>query len=162
MTIQFDMQLQQELIDHAQRDYPYECCGLLMGQRGGNDTHVQNIIEAQNIAPEHREKNYQIDWRTLIRAVKTTRQNPKPSEQIVGFYHSHPDGSKQPSHLDRKLAWIDRVYLIISIHTSLHAPSNDYELPTLSCWRLPCENSPFVNERIVCSSPRKAHAQLTP
>ncbi len=153
MTLHITNQTQQIMIDHALRDHPIECCGILLGLRRENETHIHQIIEAKNIAPEQREKNYQIDWQTLIQTVKTTRQNPKHAEQIVGFYHSHPDGSTQPSSLDRELAWIDHSYVIISLHTN--AP------PTLSCWRLPVENSLFINEKLVCSSPVVTQTQLT-
>lgn len=145
MTLHITEQTQQIMIEHALRDRPIECCGILLGLRCENETHIHQIIEAENIAPEQREKNYQIDWRTLMRTVKSTRQNPKLTEQIVGFYHSHPDGSTQPSALDRELAWMDHSYVIISLHTNTP--------PTLSCWRLPEGNSLFINEQLVCCSP---------
>ena len=101
----------ERLIRHALAAEPHECCGILVGGESFGVTFVRRVVAATNIAEGDRCRRYQIDWRSLFETVRITR---KGSDRIVGFYHSHPDGSSRPSWRDLESAWIDHTYLIVS------------------------------------------------
>jgi proteasome lid subunit RPN8/RPN11 len=122
---------------HAEAALPHECCGILLGRAIDRETTVHRVIAAENIAEGDRRRTYQIDWRTLFETVRATRNGV---DQIVGFYHSHPDGSARPSRGDRFEAWIDYVYVILSIA--------DARPPGLTAWRIPTPGDPFVRQTV--------------
>ncbi len=112
MTLVIDPTMLDTLVAHAHRDYPNECCGILVGVRSGPDRFVHRVVPAANIAIGDRRRNYQIDWKTLL---ATQRDARHACLQIVGFYHSHPDGSTRPSRRDLDHAWPDCSYLILAV-----------------------------------------------
>lgn len=69
-----------------------ECCGLLLGQPG----HVTTIVPAANVATTP-ERAFEIDPATLLRVHRAARG---AGQQVVGHYHSHPDGKVEPSLRD--------------------------------------------------------------
>lgn len=97
---------------NAIRDYPLECCGILIGVARNDCLTVQRVVEAENISDGDRRQSYQIDWQSLFRAVKAVRGS---SGHTLGFFHSHPDGSLTPSQRDLELAWRECAYLIVPI-----------------------------------------------
>ncbi|MFQ5495458.1 MAG: Mov34/MPN/PAD-1 family protein [Phycisphaerae bacterium] len=103
---------------------PNECCGLLLGRR--SDGRVERVEPADNITEGDARRSYQIDWKTLLRA---SREAHRGGREIVGFYHSHPDGSTRPSRQDAVSAWVDHVYVIIGLTAET--------APRLSAWRIP-------------------------
>lgn len=84
---------------------PNECCGLLLG-------HGSLIAEARaavNVAPDPA-RHFEIDPQALLDAHRLARSG---GPQVVGYFHSHPVGSAEPSATDRALAAGDgRVWAI--------------------------------------------------
>jgi proteasome lid subunit RPN8/RPN11 len=93
---------------HALTSRPYEACGII----GGIDNRVTQVIPAPNTAtdPYH---HYHIDDRTLTDAMFRLQ---RAGMTIVGFYHSHPDGSCRPSPSDIHQAnYPHTAYIIIGL-----------------------------------------------
>lgn len=96
----------------AERSYPHECCGILLGSIDDGVRTVAITISCNN-ANDAPERRYSIDPKQVIAAMKLARAR---GENIVGFYHSHPDHPAQPSTTDLSEAhWMDCSYVIISI-----------------------------------------------
>jgi proteasome lid subunit RPN8/RPN11 len=109
---------------HAESTYPEECCGLLLGRvTGGVKTLVevwptQNAwtAEAEENWPEQKElterRRYAISPEDMLWAMKYGRDR---NLDIIGIYHSHTDCPAVPSECDRKLAWAQYSYIIVSV-----------------------------------------------
>lgn len=105
---------------HAQRDYPFEACGFLIGERNAHLTHVAYAVAAANNAPpEMRARAYAIDpreWRRVEEHADLLHH------AVVGIYHSHPDHSAVISRTDAEALWPALVYLIIPAGSMQHQP----------------------------------------
>jgi proteasome lid subunit RPN8/RPN11 len=85
--------LRQVLVAQARRERPRECCGLLVG-RGHQ---VQFAVPVANI--DANTARYRVDDAAHIALRRTLRAFVPPVE-IVGVYHSHPNGAAWPSERD--------------------------------------------------------------
>lgn len=87
-----------------------ECCGLLLGHGG----RIGTALPAANVAPDRR-RHFEIDPLALIAAYKAARAG---GPQVLGYYHSHPQGAAAPSATDREHSTGDcRVWAIIAADT---------------------------------------------
>jgi proteasome lid subunit RPN8/RPN11 len=95
------------VLEHARQDSIRECCGLLAG-RDGVITHV---FPATNAAPNP-ETSYEIAPQEIFQRMREMRA---AGLELLGIYHSHPDGNNEPSPRDIELAYYpDAAYFIIS------------------------------------------------
>lgn len=102
---------------HAADDYPRECCGILAGRRFPDGSRrVVWVRRAANIVEDMADRRYEIDPRDLLRADKDAREQ---GLEILGYYHSHPDGTAEPSELDAQRAWPDYSYVIVAIREGI-------------------------------------------
>lgn len=92
-----------------------EVCGVLVGKWSGEEKQVSRIVPAENVAHAHRDTRYRIDDRVILDLENSLRGS---SEEIIGFYHSHLNGSVLPSQYDKSLAWEEYSYLIVAAHRS--------------------------------------------
>jgi proteasome lid subunit RPN8/RPN11 len=125
---------------HAERDYPYECCGLLIGralERGHKEVLVIHPIS--NAREEEHKRN-----RFLIRPEELLRGEQAASARnldVIGFYHSHPDCAAIPSAYDREHAWPMYSYIVVSV---LKGAALD-----LRSWELQGDRAQFNEEEIL-------------
>lgn len=95
---------------HGAEGYPHEICGILVGPRGSRS--ATEAKRARNIIVERARDRYEIDPRDHIRI---QREADASGQDIVGYYHSHPDHPAQASRFDTERAWAGYVYVIVSI-----------------------------------------------
>lgn len=98
------------IVQHAQETYPNECCGLLTGAIGAQ-REVRGVHRGRNIAADPRDR-YELDPYDHFQIRKFCYQQ---NQEVIGFYHSHPDYPAQPSQMDADRAWSDYSYLIVSV-----------------------------------------------
>ncbi|MBS0477586.1 MAG: M67 family metallopeptidase [Proteobacteria bacterium] len=95
------------LIEEATRAFPHECCGLLLGQ----GVRIECALPAANVHPDPL-RHFEIDPAALIAAYRAARAG---GPQVLGYYHSHPNGRAGPSETDRRAASGDgRIWAIIA------------------------------------------------
>jgi proteasome lid subunit RPN8/RPN11 len=156
MSLQLSALQLQQLTAHAERTYPEECCGLLLGhgdplrvtRRDRSGKRVVKIWETVNAwNPE-----VEAELSAVIPHPGTGKADPCGSGKaerfwiapqdllaaqryardhqmnIVGIYHSHPDHPAVPSESDRLLAWSEYSYLILSVQAGVLAAHR--------CWML--------------------------
>ncbi len=96
------------IVDHATREAPRECCGIIAGRDGA----PMRLYETRNVAAGNR--LYEIDPAQLIDL--EFRELPAQGTEIMAIYHSHPESPAYPSATDVELAfWPDAVFLICSL-----------------------------------------------
>jgi proteasome lid subunit RPN8/RPN11 len=110
MSLKISQQLYAELRAHGEETYPHECCGIMMGKAGDDGIRVEGLIRAGNTRTDSAHNRYNIAPQELIKA---QREGRKAGQDIVGFYHSHPDHPAQWSITDFNEAhWFGCAYVI--------------------------------------------------
>ena len=112
---------------HGEETYPHECCGVLLGQFADDGAKtVARVARCGNTWLDSLHNRYLIDPKELIRIQREGRER---GEEIVGFYHSHPDHPAQWSSTDLAEAhWIGCSYVITSVEKGAAAVTNAFEL----------------------------------
>ena len=120
--------LQQEQISaHGERDYPYECCGLLLGRFGPNgDKLCQGTLAISNAREEAAKRNrFLIRPEELLHGEHVAAAN---GQEVIGFYHSHPDHPAVPSDYDREHAWPTYSYVVVAVASGRAGDLRSWEL----------------------------------
>ena len=100
------------IVDHAERSFPQECCGLLVGREKENVVWIGEIHESENLADDPT-RWFEVDPTLRLQLQRGLRGSGRG---IIGIYHSHPDGLALPSPRDLECAWEpDLIWLIMSI-----------------------------------------------
>ena len=112
---------------HGEETYPHECCGVLLGHFDGDGAKtVSRVARCGNTREDSPHNRYSIDPRDLIRIQREGRER---GEEIVGFYHSHPDHPAQWSSTDLAEAhWFGCSYVITSVEKGKAVLTNSFEL----------------------------------
>ncbi|HEY1802245.1 MAG TPA: M67 family metallopeptidase [Terriglobales bacterium] len=111
---------------HGEETYPHECCGVLLGQMEDDGRVVTSTARAGNTRTDSAHNRYSIDPKELVRIQRQARER---SEDIVGFYHSHPDHPAQWSQTDLAEAhWFGCSYVITSVEKGKAILTNSFEL----------------------------------
>ena len=96
-----------EIIAHARKDDPNECCGIIAGN-DGRPTKLYRAVNAE--ASPYR---YNVDPKDLLRIYRDIEDQ---GWDVLAIYHSHTHTEAYPSPTDVKLAaWPDAYYLIVSL-----------------------------------------------
>jgi len=115
-----------EIRGHGEEIYPHECCGVLLGQMREDERVVTSIARCGNTRTDSPQNRYHIDPRELVRI---QRQGRERGEDIVGFYHSHPDHPARWSPTDLAEAhWLGCSYVITSVEKGKAVVTNSFEL----------------------------------
>ena len=118
----------ESLRSHGEDTYPHECCGILLGtiDIDKDERVVREAIRAGNTRLDSLHNRYNIDPKELVRIQREGRER---GEDIVGFYHSHPDHPAQWSKTDHEEAhWIGCAYVITSVEKGKAVTTNSFEL----------------------------------
>jgi proteasome lid subunit RPN8/RPN11 len=111
VTLRLAGVLAEEIRRQGEAAYPAECCGALVGRVEGEAKEVVRLAPAVNRRTDdpHRYLIAPDDLRRLEAEVRAAGQ------EIVGYYHSHPDHPARPSAFDTEHAWPWYSYLIVRI-----------------------------------------------
>jgi proteasome lid subunit RPN8/RPN11 len=142
---------------HAEREYPLECCGLLIGriEDEGRTRVVQEIYPASNAWDEREAREHRRQVAPLDEGKTTHRMLISPDDYrraelgafkrglgVVGDYHSHPEHTAVPSQFDLEHSpWPTMSYIIVSVHSGLASD--------LRSWELALDHSRFTEEEII-------------
>ena len=97
----------------AEQAYPHECCGILIGKNENGRVVVTDSRKAANQADKEKiERHFEIDSMFLY---QVEREIEGSGNEVVGFYHSHPDCKAIPSEQDLKHMIPGLAYAILSV-----------------------------------------------
>ena len=110
-TIELPRSILDQITVQARKEAPRECCGILGG--AGNTAKTQYPLKNEAAHPD---KEYFASPQELFRTMRSMRD---AGEEMVAIYHSHPNGSAQPSQADLDLAFYRTTYLIVAVSDTI-------------------------------------------
>ena len=112
---------------HGEETYPHECCGVLLGRTEDDGTRVvTSTARCGNTRTDSPQNRYNIDPRDQIRIQREARER---GEDIIGYYHSHPDHLARWSSTDLAEAhWSGYSYVITSVEKGKATITNSFDL----------------------------------
>ena len=114
------------LRQHGEETYPHECCGVLLGRDDAGTRTVTSIARTLNTRIDSPQNRYHIDPKEFIRIQREGRDR---GEDVIGFYHSHPDHPAQCSPTDLAEAhWFGCSYVITRVAKGTADVTNSFEL----------------------------------
>ena len=128
-----------EISQHGERDYPHECCGLLIGTLAADGRKI--VVETHPISNAREEAaRYHRSLITPEELLRGERYALQKNLDVVGNYHSHPDHPAVPSQYDLEHAWPTWSYIIVSVRQGSAAD--------LRSWEMRADRSRFDEEEI--------------
>ena len=100
--------VEDEIRRHGCATFPHECCGAMLGRDGA----VQAVFPLPNTTEEGPRRRFLVrpdDYRLAEREARVRNQD------LLGFYHSHPDHPAVPSQYDLDHAWPTFAYVIVAV-----------------------------------------------
>ena len=112
----------QAIVLHAERTYPNECCGAMLGRTLGPKKVVTEAIPLANAFQGAQAARYELHPEDLRAADKAARER---GLDLIGIFHSHPDCDAYFSETDLKNScpWYSFVVVSIKNGTFDHANS---------------------------------------
>jgi proteasome lid subunit RPN8/RPN11 len=124
--IQLSKSVYGQIRQHGEETYPHECCGVLLGTMNGNDRVIISVARCSNTRTDSPQNRYDIDPRELVRIQREGRER---GQDILGFYHSHPDHPAKWSKTDLAEAhWFGCSYIITSVEKGKATTTNSFLL----------------------------------
>ena len=114
MILQIDAHLTKQMVDAAETAFPAEACGLVIGRGRGQLVRVTRVVPAGNLLATSGDR-FELDPAVRI-AVEKDLRDSGTKDRIVGHYHSHTDGTADPSATDRAMAHeADLAWVIVGV-----------------------------------------------
>ena len=128
---------------HGERDYRYECCGLMLGRFEDGRKTIIETYAISNAREEAAKRNrFLIRPDELMQGEKYARDK---GLEVLGFYHSHPDDVAVPSQYDLEHAWPTYSYIVMSVEKG--------RAVDLRSWEMESDRSRFDEEEVLTPSP---------
>ncbi len=103
-------------IERISKDsFPEEACGLLVGKWLDVRVVIEELREAENTFGSS--KAFKIDPELVISVLGDLENK---DEELVGFFHSHPNMSPYISSRDKKFMklWLDKIWIIAGTNSN--------------------------------------------
>lgn len=123
--------------NHAESDFPNECCGFLYGNETGSERVITLAEPVANSKEGDQRRRFEIAPQIYIRAEQFALSN---NISLLGVYHSHPQHPAIPSEHDLRQAMPWFSYVIISVM--------DGKYDHIRSWQLDEDNTRFIEENI--------------
>ena len=113
---------------HAERTYPNECCGALLGHTQADKKVVTEAIPLENAFAGEQSARYELRPEDLLAADKAARAR---GLDLVGIFHSHPDSDAYFSETDLKNSCPWYSFVVLSIYRGTFDHANSF-LPDMN------------------------------
>jgi len=94
----------ERIVEHAKREFPLECCGIL----GGREETVKKDFELSNL--EKSSTRYVMSPQEQLRVFEELEEE---SMELIAIYHSHPHTIPFPSETDVRMTFYPELTSII-------------------------------------------------
>ena len=135
--INITKQIEEQFKSHGENEYPYECCGFILGHFKDNESYGIEYLAAKNVKEENRERRFLIDPQAYQNAEDKADEK---NLSVISIVHSHPDHPHKPSDFDRDHAWPGFSYIIISVQKG--------KAVSYRSWQLNQDRKSFMKEDI--------------
>ena len=95
----------------AERVYPHEGCGALLGSWRTGILEQVPITNRESEVPRTRFSVAPLDY------IRIETEADARGLELLGFWHSHPDHPARPSATDRRYAWEGLLTLVVAVET---------------------------------------------
>jgi len=113
----------QTMVLHAERTYPNECCGAMLGHIQEERKVVTEAIPLENAYPGGQAERYELRPEDLLRADREARTR---GLDLIGIFHSHPDCDAYFSETDLKNSCPWYSFVVLSIQRSKFDHANSF------------------------------------
>jgi len=138
-VIQISEENIEKIKQHAEREYPFECGGMLVGRfETDGSKAVVETLPFENAREEKDRRNRVLILPTDV--LKAERYARERKLDVIGYYHSHPDDKAVPSRYDLEHALPVWSYIIASV---LEGKAVD-----IRSWEMENDRSKFNEENI--------------
>ncbi len=122
------------MISHAIKELPNECCGVFVGRSGK----IERVIPMASTHPSP--DAYSMSPEEQVQIYTEMEQQ---GEQLLGIYHSHPQGPASPSSTDIRLAFHpDVLYFIIILKDKKNPEVRAFRIISQEVTEIPIEINP--------------------
>lgn len=97
-TVILRAELERSLVEACRSRLPYEACGVIFGERDGDELLADRYAIVRNVATSP-ERSFAFDPDDWIAVCAEAQKNQRV---IVGAFHSHPNGPDRPSGRDER------------------------------------------------------------
>lgn len=111
------------MVLHAERTYPNECCGAMLGRIVAGKKIVTKAIALNNAFNGEQRARYQLRPEDLLAAEKAARES---GLDVVGIFHSHPDCEAYFSTTDLKNSCFWYSFVVLSITNGKFDHANSF------------------------------------
>ncbi|MDR2865718.1 MAG: M67 family metallopeptidase [Spirochaetaceae bacterium] len=125
--IKLSSALQLSIMTEAEKAYPDECCGIILGKlEFDGSKSAESLITVDN-ARENSQRYHRFE--ITAEDIKDAEQKArKQGKDLIAFYHSHPDHPAVPSDYDREHALPFYSYIIVSVEKGKAIQLTSWEL----------------------------------
>ena len=113
----------QAMVLHAERTYPNECCGAMLGHIIGEKKTVTEAVPLENVWAGEQGERYAVRPEDLLKADQEARAR---GLDLVGIFHSHPDCDAYFSETDLKNSCPWYSFVVLSIQNGTFDHANSY------------------------------------
>ncbi|MBV8551819.1 MAG: M67 family metallopeptidase [Acidobacteriaceae bacterium] len=125
--IQIEPNPWQTMVLHAERTYPNECCGAMLGRVSGDQKVVTDAVPLANAYLGEQGERYELRPEDLLEADKAARSR---GLDLIGIFHSHPDCDAYFSQTDLQNSCPWYSFVVLSIQRGKFDHANSF-LPDL-------------------------------
>lgn len=97
---------------HAEKAYPNECCGAMLGRVCPEEKQVVRAVALDNAYGGSQAARYEIRPEDLLEADRAARRD---GLDLIGIYHSHPDCDAYFSQTDLKNSCPWYSFVVVSV-----------------------------------------------
>ena len=113
----------QTMVLHAERTYPNECCGAMLGHALEDKKVVTEAIPLQNAYEGGQAQRYELRPLDLLAAEQAARAH---GLDLIGIFHSHPDCAAYFSETDLKNSCPWYLFVVLSIQNGKFDHANSF------------------------------------